>query len=670
MRQRLSQGSALIFAMVLGIIIVGFAGSAITLAHYSAKYNQQQGYNLQARYTAEAGLARAFNYMESNFTSPDLSYSVVDALVDNPLQLWPTPQELTVTVDGKTVKIGEYTVEIKPLTSSDMTVPTGETITGETGTSCRYINAIATGYVPSMANAKARMTIIATYKMQTEASHLFDYSYFVNNWGKLVGNTTTSYGNVRSNGSFTLTGLPIVRANQRFDRKEGNDLIGPIDDNGDGKTNPQDGGVYAWDRIIGLPSKQEGGADVYQGLRGLGNTPSLPQLTMPNLTNLKLYESMSAEQGSYIKYYDPQTKSTKTMDGIWGDDTGETQNLYLEGTADHPIEIKGTNVVRGNVIIRGWVSGQGVIYSGRNIYLPQRILYANSTPNKVPSTNSEASREQWLDRSEDCDLLGLFARENVVIGDFTSSIWQEKVNASRLDPKNESKEDSGLDNIPNTGDQGENDGIFTIKTDSDGKSIAGSGEDVDGDGVYDGTTPMTAFNLTNATTNPNTFTSASTDWKGNIPTGVTKYSDITYWDNSTDSPGVYGDITVTTTTTTGSGKNKVTTVTTTTTPNPNISQNFPQIDAFIYTNHFVAAYINNVDGYNYKTPNKRDDHFKGTAMLEIFGSVISRNESLLFEGSGTLLAHDDRLTAETGDKYGFTMPRIWKPLTLISTSMQ
>lgn len=641
MQQKLIQGSALIFAMVISVIIVGFAGTAITLAHYNSKYNAQQGYQIQARYVAEAGLSRAVKYMNSNFMNNELSYTIVDSLANT--KLWDgVPQELAVNRDGKTVKIGEYLVEIKVLTPGEIVVPTTEDIVGNASNSCRYINAIATGYVPDTINPKARLTIIATYKMQTEVAHLFDYSYFINNWGFLSGRDVTSQGNVRANGSFTLEDSPTILSKPRFESSNGSDLIGYIDDNGDGMENNQDGGIYAWDTIIGLPNKLNA-ADLYAGLQGENSTVSVPQMPMPNLTNFTFYEKKALADNSYIKYY--KNGVQYTINSIYGSST-ERKNLYLEGTYDHPIEIKGTMVVHGNLIVRGWVTGQGGIYCADNIYIPQRILYKNAPGNLTPSTNTEAARENWRATYSTTDMLGFFARENIVFSDFTSTAWQSAVDTARQTPLNESKEDSGLDKIPATGDSGENDGIFSIEKDTNGNPIPGTGEDIDGDGVYDPTTPMTAFNLRDTNFFPNVFATDIGDWGGNIPAGVTKYSDITYWNETTDNPGVYNPFTT------------------------NISQNFPQIDGFYYTNHFVAGVFANKD-YNYKNGNPPLNHLSNGRMFQVFGSLIARNTALTYNCfNGILLAHDDRLTAESGEKYGFILPRVWKPLTLIATTMQ
>lgn len=630
MNLKLTQGGALILAMVASVVIVGFAGSAIALAHYSQKYTYLESDRMKARYVAESGLARAVKYMNSSFTKNELTYTAVDNLGNKNLF---TREPLNATYDGKTVKIGEYTVQVKVLTPADIVVPAGKDITGNGSNSCRYISVVSTGFVPEgdPKKAKAKVTIRATYEMATSVSHVFDYSYFINNWGWFYGSSITSYGNVRSNGTFSFQSGPTIRSKPRFESSDGTDLIGYIDDNGDGKENNQDGGVYAWDAISGLPNNQWK-PDLYAGARGQNTTPYVPQEPMPNLYNFALYEAMSQAQGSYVKI-----GNTTICDGIWGDNE-TSQNLYLEGTYENPITIKGTIVVRGNLIIRGYVSGQGVFYSGRNIYIPQRVIYKSGLSEKMPSTNSEASRENWREKNVDMDMLGLFAREHIVLSDMTNDTWKSQVQSYMNNSMNISKEDSGLDLIPNTGDTGENDGKFTIELDPQGNPIPGSGEDIDGDGKYDGQVVQSEFSLTGSNSN---FTTGISGWGGNIPTGVTKYSDLTYWNETTDNPGLSS--------------------------NSSKSQNFPQVDGVLYTNHYIVGYFFNTS-YNYQKDGRK--HTNNTKMVEFSGSLISRNESLIFSSNGVNFYHDERLTAEDGTRYGLVLPRIWKPLTLVSTAIE
>ena len=114
-------------------------------------------------------------------------------------------------------------------------------------------------------------------------------------------------------------------------------------------------------------------------------------------------------------------------------------------------------------------------------------------------------------------------------------------------PLNESKEDAGLDGLPNTragrdgilgtGDDDllEGDGVWSVDyytqanfdagTIPPGKNIGdpipGSGEDIDADGVYDGTTQMGEFYI-----DGNGSGSFDASLWANMPAGITNYNQI------------------------------------------------------------------------------------------------------------------------------------------------
>jgi len=90
--------------------------------------------------------------------------------------------------------------------------------------------------------------------------------------------------------------------------------------------------------------------------------------------------------------------------------------LVLEGTQSNPIRLNGPVVVSNDVVIKGYVTGQGTIYSSRNIHIVGDIKYVNP-PNWV---NKEAASGNGNSTK---DLLCLAAKGNIVMGDCTSSGW-------------------------------------------------------------------------------------------------------------------------------------------------------------------------------------------------------------------------------------------------------
>ena len=405
----------------------------------------------------------------------------------------------------------------------------------------------STGYYPvAPVNAAAgsepprHKSVRVTVEFNLERSRVFESSYFINNWGWFYGTNIYCNGNARSNGAFdcanygpTVTGQPI------YDDLtwSGSDamLSGYRDDNGDGLQDGLDGGMFAGWSIAGSNNVKRSGSTPLPA----SNKHQFTEANeMPNLTNLEPYEARAIAQGSTIK-----VGGNVLVNGVYGDGAGERQHLYLIGTAANPIEINGPVVVRGSVVLAGVIKGQGAIYSGGNVYVPNNLQYANAPSTSRPANNTQAATETWLEANRNKDFVAIMARENVVLGDHTNGTWRSYVSGWLAHSMNKSREDAGEDGIPNTrkGRDGilntadddvlEDDGQFTVQryTADDqarglipaGKSvndpIPGTGEDIDGDGVFDNTLTIANLDLP-AALNP-------TNWGGTIDGSVT-YSSI------------------------------------------------------------------------------------------------------------------------------------------------
>jgi len=267
-------------------------------------------------------------------------------------------------------------------------------------------------------------------------SHVFDYVYFLNNWGWFYGSGITANGDIRSNGDFDFKYSPFVFG----------DVYAAGDIRGSWRTPP------------GQPS------NVYEGVE---------KLDMPNLQSLDYYEQLAYERNSYIKI-GGELVIDRVFDG----------NIILEGSPSKPIEIKGPVVIRGDVVIKGTVEGTGTIYAGRNIYIADDITYKNAPSSPRPASKDPEVTDGWVEANKDKDIIGLAATENVIIGDYTSDNWYADWWLFDM-----GSEDVGADGIPDTNvwiddpqhpdggywtDPTENDGIFQQHT-----------EDLDGDGEFD-----------------------------------------------------------------------------------------------------------------------------------------------------------------------------------------
>lgn len=383
-------------------------------------------------------------------------------------------------------------------------------------------------------------------------------------------------------------------------------------------------------------------------------------------------------------------------DGLDDTDDDESPFMVLDGTVQ-PIIINGPVVIgspgvdgiwntndewdgaglrpmTGGIIIRGQVSGQGSLYTPGNIYVTQEIRYSSPPRPHLPGSGSpvgegygnatslthpamtEAAIEAWrgftvatptagTKQVRDADMLGLFARENIVIGQFVSGTYMNLVDNWLANADNQSKEDLGVDNLPNTHDANESNAVWDVRRyGADGQNqcgsglipagyavndvIPGSGEDIDGDGRYDATITRGSLaatgipasgsssfalpenindRLNSGVANPNTATPLDTDADGNIWRGSPLWLDSATNHN-------WGQVA----------------------PNQPAMNSLASV---LYTNHAIAGV--SLPG--------------NTGIHEFYGAFVSRVECTV-GGSVTLFTHDPRLIGGARD-FGMYLPR-------------
>ena len=132
--------------------------------------------------------------------------------------------------------------------------------------------------------------------------------------------------------------------------------------------------------------------------------------------------------GSYTGSCSTGVNRSGTIDG----------NLVLIGTIDNPINLDGDIWVEGDVVIKGYYTGQGGIYSGRNVYLAGDVQSVNppysvvdgacvdengivqATADQMAATGfSPQDACARLSIRDDTDTLRLAARGSIVVGDYT-----------------------------------------------------------------------------------------------------------------------------------------------------------------------------------------------------------------------------------------------------------
>lgn len=377
----------------------------------------------------------------------------------------------------------------------------------------RMIRVRSVGWVDSNGNDKldegeSRKIVDVNTLFELTRSPVFDYTYFVNNYGWLKGfdsNDMIINGDIRANGNFSIEngsptingsiyaanntklemavpGLintaPVKYTNTRYqgvldlvlDLPLIEDILGPVltDDDEDfskghpGRMrelyNPSKHGVIGsaefekWRDFVYFDQGEVDGSRTFGSVmadssgtyswsrpseaaspsKSLLDSEPTSEIPMPDLSDLTRYQSLSSTyvdgkakfldgksnpqygQGAYIETYNSSTKKYERVTTS-GNVSG---TVVLIGTKSKPIRIHGPNTISQDVVIKGYVDGQGTIYAGRNIHIVGSVKYAKAPkfkgndPDKVDRTIERAS------------FLGLAARASIIMGNpttFTSS---------------------------------------------------------------------------------------------------------------------------------------------------------------------------------------------------------------------------------------------------------
>lgn len=270
--------------------------------------------------------------------------------------------------------------------------------------------------------------VAVTISYEMRPSPIFDYAYFINNFGWMWGGGISVNGDIRSNGNFSFNGNPTVDGDIYAATNPDLGAAGTISGNSRywgipeyynhvsdraRPTNPTD------------PDDPEG--TVYDaGYDGTSNRYERQEvLDMPYLGDLGTYRQLAQTHNGQVtqggSVLVDNVYSGNGPDGVPG--TPDDRSIVLIGTEENPVVITGPVVVEGDVIIRGVVSGQGAIYSGRNIHIIGDITY--DEPPSWPKPDSDPQTTTQTNSTK--DFIGLAGKGNVIIGDYTRNDWQRTV---------------------------------------------------------------------------------------------------------------------------------------------------------------------------------------------------------------------------------------------------
>ena len=309
--------------------------------------------------------------------------------------------------------------------------------------------------ITASAKVNGKVRTIQTTTRKNPPSKVFDYEYFLNNWGWWWGSSITGNGDNRANWDFDFKYNPTVNGAVLAN--------GQIESNG----NPVD--PFAGSPPFNGTAGSDPVSYVHSGV---------PRVQMPNLLDFNYYKQKATSEGG--KLY---VGNTLLVDAVQND--GSKPGLFLEGTTSNPIRVEGPVVIPGDVVISGTITGKGTLYVGGNLYIAGNMTYKQGPNfNNPPTGQTQAAQDAWVNAAINGgkDLIGFAVKESILAGAVNTSHWVANCyNPSGYGLRNVGAEANlGQDGIPHTPD----DGVNYLDTNDDGVPDS-AWYDADEDGLID-----------------------------------------------------------------------------------------------------------------------------------------------------------------------------------------
>ncbi len=453
--------TSLILFLLLSVAAATYMGSS-SFMYRSA---QRQRINVQVTQLCDAGVQELLLALWRPFKI-EQDFENIDLHCQNANEGAPG-----AALAGEISGIGRYSAGV-----IDWEEPSGDTYTRNLVVRCvGWLDYNNNGRLDATEPRKV-VDVNAIYKLAR--SQVFDYTYFVNNYGWMNGfnpNDLIVNGDMRANGNFDFTGgSPTINGsiyaalNEKLSpRAQGFINAPPVkwtNSNYNSSTsantrarraydpsihgNPGSAEFEKWkgflfDSVATLHNGEVVGAaladsDGYKSWvrTSSGSTPAISMLdssateevVMPDLSNLNQYITISQNyvnstqtfldgttnpnfgQGAYVEVWDPTLNGNRGAYKRISTNGVVTGSAALIGTSTRPIKIHGPVTFTQDAVIKGYVSGQGTIYTGRNVHIVGSIRYSNP-----PSFNNN-SFEAMDSNNHKRDILALAARGSVIMG--------------------------------------------------------------------------------------------------------------------------------------------------------------------------------------------------------------------------------------------------------------
>jgi hypothetical protein len=442
------QGGTMAATMFMGLLMVGMSTAYMDVSTAALRTSAARVREVAMLNLSEAGLANMTQTLWSDFkraqrfTSLDSAHGLA------------SPTSPTITLNGVVAGVGNYTSALIGYAQPD--------------SYNRYITVRSVGWVDRNGNGQLddnepRRAIDQTFALSLDRSGVFDYAYFVNNYGWMYGFDNEQLivnGDMRANGDFEFRyGRPVINgsiyacrndklipgaagtvnlaprqwSNSNYNTNQNQWMRQAYSSSLHGATNSST--FQQWrDLIYNASGSMVDGRSFGSVLADVNNTRKFDgtvldtrpteEMLLPNLNDLNHYLDLSQtwrdtkanygdgtanpdyNRGAYVEVWDPAQNRYVRLDSN-GVVSG---SAALVGYKNYPIKIHGPVTFTQDVVVRGYVQGQGTLYSGRNVHVVGDIIYKNSPDFRGTNLTTIDNN------NEKKDMLALAARGSVMMG--------------------------------------------------------------------------------------------------------------------------------------------------------------------------------------------------------------------------------------------------------------
>ncbi|NOU36746.1 MAG: hypothetical protein HOO88_08250 [Kiritimatiellaceae bacterium] len=288
-----------------------------------------------------------------------------------------------------------------------------------------------------------------TVKFVLSKTSVFNNAYFINNYGWFEGVDMVLNGDIRSNFNIKLNSTALVVNGASM--AGWTNIVSKTPKNWTWTAYGTNTGHSYFRPAFNVDFNKNNSASVWSNgynyiSTGVVRSNNVKKLKMPYIGNLEEYKNYAQEQGGTISNNSGLVVAavfngigpsgySNIIDriGLNGYTNGVDRGcLVLVGTTNNPIRLNGPVVINSDLIIKGYYTGRGTIYAGRNIHVISNLVAINPPvwlhPDSVTNFNSTT-----LSNNMTRDFMGLCAKGSIILGDYTDSGFLSAV-ATYLQP--------------------------------------------------------------------------------------------------------------------------------------------------------------------------------------------------------------------------------------------